>query len=572
MGTAAAHGQMRDGRTEQPKMNDARGAIKALAPAGETTLDVDLTPLTLALRESQHRYQQLVQALPTAVYTTDATGRIQLFNDAAVELWGRRPQAGRDLWCGSWKIYRPDGSPMPLDQCPMAVALKEARVVRGEEIVIERPDGSRRHVLPHPAPLFGPHGAVTGAVNMLVDITHWKLAQSELAQTRDDLAQQLTALRQAKETAEAASCAKDRFLAVLSHELRTPLTPVLMTVAAMEVDENLPHGLRQDVAMIRRNVELEAKLIDDLLDLSRVVNGKLRLQPERVDVNAVVRYVCQVCRPQILEGAIRLHCDLGEHVGRVMADPSRLQQVLWNVVKNAAKFTPEGGNIFIRTRKADARVRIEVQDTGIGIAPDALPKVFDAFEQGDEGITRQFGGLGLGLAISKALVERHGGTIWAQSDGPGMGSTFIVELPRAVPMPGEEEATDPWPSGILNLGRLRLLVVEDNADTARALGRLLRAAGYWVQTADTVAAALEMAAREKFDVLVSDIGLPDATGYELIRRLRERSKLPAIAMSGFGMDEDLKRSRDAGFSEHLVKPVRVSQLEEAIQRAIGGST
>jgi PAS domain S-box-containing protein len=570
MGTAAAHGQNARRQNGTPEMNDARGAIGP-DTSGLTSLDVDLTPLTLALRESEHRYQQLVQALPTAVYTTDADGRIQLFNEAAIELWGRRPYPGRDLWCGSWKIYRSDGSPMPLDQCPMAIALKEARVVRGEEIVIERPDGSRRHVLPHPAPLFDAHGAVDGAVNMLVDITHWKLAQQELAQTRDHLAQQIKALRQAKETAEAASRAKDRFLAVLSHELRTPLTPVLMTVAAMEVDENLPHGLRQDVAMIRRNVELEAKLIDDLLDLSRVVNGKLRLQPERVDVNAVVRYVCQVCRPQILEGAIRLHCDLGEHVGRVMADPSRLQQVLWNVVKNAAKFTPEGGNIFIRTRRADARVRIEVQDTGIGIAPDALPKVFDAFEQGDDGITRQFGGLGLGLAISKALVERHGGTISAQSDGPGMGCTFVIELPRAASAPGEQDTSDPWPSGVLDLGRLRLLVVEDNADTARALGKLLRAAGYWVQTADTVAAALELAARERFDVLVSDIGLPDATGYELIKRLRQRCKLPAIAMSGFGMDEDLRKSRDAGFSEHLVKPVRVSQLEEAIQRVVGGN-
>jgi PAS domain S-box-containing protein len=572
MGHAAADGQnaTADGTVE---MDDARGAIETVAPGG-AMLDFDLTPLSQALRESEDRYRQLVQALPAAVYTTDAQGRIQLFNDAAVELWGRRPQAGRDLWCGSWKIYRPDCTPLPLDQCPMAIALREGRVVRGEEIVIERPDGTRRHVLPHPAPLFDTAGAVAGAVNMLVDITHWKRAQRELAQTRDDLAQQITALRQAKETAEAASCAKDRFLAVLSHELRTPLTPVLMTVAAMEVDENLPHGLRQDVTMIRRNVELEAKLIDDLLDLSRVVSGKLRLQIQRVDVNAAVRYVCQVCRPQILERAVRLHCELGEHVGRVMADPSRLQQVLWNVLKNAAKFTPEGGSIFIRTRRvqADARVRIEVQDTGIGIAADALPKVFDAFEQGDDGITRQFGGLGLGLAISKALVERHHGTIHAQSDGSGKGATFLIELPAAHRIPGEEDSIDPWPSGTLTLGRLRLLVVEDNVDTARALGRLLRAAGYWVKTADSVASALELAAREKFDVLVSDIGLPDATGYELVRRLREHSKLPAIAMSGFGMDDDLRKSREAGFSEHLIKPVRVSQLEEAIVRAVGGAT
>lgn len=372
------------------------------------------------------------------------------------------------------------------------------------------------------------------------------------------------ALEEARDLAEAANRSKDRFLAVLSHELRTPLTPVLMAASALEMDPKLPAGLRTDMAMIRRNVELETKLIDDLLDLSRITSGKLALRVQPVDLNEAVREVCAICQQQILEKGVRLHVALAPGEAWVRADPARLQQMLWNVLKNAAKFAPDAGEIWVSTRADDARFVVEVRDNGIGIDPEILPRIFDAFEQGEERITRQFGGLGLGLAITKALAELHEGTIAAQSDGPGAGSTFTLTLPGAVATlpaaraPGEAAREgDP----------LRILMVEDHADTAVMLARLLGASGYVVTVATSVGAALEEAARQGFDLLVSDIGLPDATGYELMRRLRERGDMPrGIAMSGYGMEEDVRRSFDAGFNEHLVKPVDVSSLEAAIRR------
>jgi CheY-like chemotaxis protein len=359
---------------------------------------------------------------------------------------------------------------------------------------------------------------------------------------------------------------KDRFLAVLSHELRTPLTPVLMTVAARQNDPELSPDVREDIDMIRRNVELETKLIDDLLDLSRITSGKLRLNPQAVDLNDAVRHVCGICRGQILEKGIRLECTFDAQACEVTADPARLQQVLWNVIKNAAKFTAEGGEIQVMTeRLGHDRATVRVRDNGAGIAPQMLPRIFDAFEQGSPGVTRQFGGLGLGLAISKALIELHAGAIRAQSDGVGKGSVFTIELPMRVPAPHlQPRKSDDGTAR--DSSKLRLLVVEDHPDTAAILSKLLNAAGYSVKTANSAANALSMAATEAFDLLISDIGLPDATGYELMQQLRRQYAMRGIAMSGYGMDDDIRRSRDAGFAEHLVKPINLTQLHDAIKR------
>jgi CheY-like chemotaxis protein len=278
-----------------------------------------------------------------------------------------------------------------------------------------------------------------------------------------------------------------------------------------------------------------------------------------------------MCRAQVLEKAIRLRCEFDPSVGQVTADPARLQQVFWNLLKNAAKFTPEGGEIRVTTSRVDDATRArQVRDNGIGMDPWMLPRIFDAFEQGDERITRQFGGLGLGLAISKALVSLHNGTISAQSAGTGHGSVFTIDLPAPAPAAAPSNASAQKSSnGDGAAAKLRLLIVEDHADTARLLGKLLCRSGYAVETATTAGAALDIASRQRFDVLISDIGLPDTTGYELMRQLRERYALKGIAMSGFGMDEDVRKSREAGFSDHLVKPVQVAQLEQAIHRVTG---
>jgi PAS domain S-box-containing protein len=379
------------------------------------------------------------------------------------------------------------------------------------------------------------------------------------------------ALRQAKEQAEAANEAKDRFLAVLSHELRTPLTPVVMTVAALEEHPDLPPELRDDLAMIRRNIDLETKLIDDLLDLGRVANGKLRLQTELVPLHVLLEHVLDSCAAEARDRGLTIECELSATGDQVIGDPARLQQVFWNLLKNALKFTPSGGRIFVRSGDGAAdSIKVEIQDTGVGVAPDVLPRLFNAFEQGGAGVSRSFGGLGLGLAIARAVVELHGGTIRAASAGEGHGTTFTIELKRAPAPAAGTPATD-LPLRLFEPMSTRILLVEDHADSARTLARLLGRAGYIVKTAASVASALQLIASEPFDILISDIGLPDATGYDLMKQVRQQYHIQGIALSGFGMEHDMQRSRDAGFADHVVKPVNVAQLEALIRRIAAGS-
>jgi signal transduction histidine kinase len=395
-------------------------------------------------------------------------------------------------------------------------------------------------------------------------------ARERQYQARDYFAEQqraAEAVRAARDEAEAANRAKDQFLAVLSHELRTPLSPVVMTIGAMEDDPDLPPRLREDVAMVRRNIDLETKLIDDLLDVSRVITGKLRLRAEQVALHDVLRHVLEVCEMDRASKRLEVVTELRAAADRVTGDPARLEQVFWNLLKNAIKFTPEGRRIVVRTANPEGgRVRVEVVDHGVGIDPTALPRLFNAFEQGNAAVTHQFGGLGLGLAISKAVVDLHGGTIRAESSGPGAGSTFVVELAGSVPAADGEQP--PTASKSSNGRKPRVLLVEDHADTAKALSRLLKNSGYPVTTAATVADALQLADAHPFDLVVSDIGLPDATGYDLMRTLRDRHGIKGIALSGYGLDEDMRRSREAGFLDHLTKPINLPQLEAVIHRVI----
>jgi two-component system, chemotaxis family, CheB/CheR fusion protein len=366
--------------------------------------------------------------------------------------------------------------------------------------------------------------------------------------------------------AEAASKAKDHFLAALSHELRTPLTPVLLRVAALARSPDLPEFLRADLQMIQRNVELEAKLIDDLLDLTRVSRGKLTLHLEAVDVHDLLEHTIAICSEGLEGRTLAIGFEPGAAGRHVRADAARLQQVFWNLLKNAVKFTPAGGTVRVVTRNPEPeRIEVAVIDPGIGIAPEDLPRLFNAFEQGNPAITRTFGGLGLGLAICKALVDQHGGTLSGLSPGRGQGATFTVSL-STVPAP---EAAQPAgaAAGPADPAALRLLLVEDNEPTLQVMADLLELAGHDVKPAATLRAALDLAARHTFDLVVSDLGLPDGSGFNLMRELRDRYGLQGIAVSGFGMEEDLRRSREAGFHEHLVKPVDIDKLKAAIARA-----
>jgi signal transduction histidine kinase/ActR/RegA family two-component response regulator len=392
-----------------------------------------------------------------------------------------------------------------------------------------------------------------------------------------DLAEQKRSegLERAWAAAEAANLAKDRFLATLSHELRTPLTPVLAVISSLEGDGRLPDPLRREIAMVRRNVELEARLIDDLLDLTRVASGKIQLDRRDVDLHEVVEHAVQTsCAGELATGRRRVEVDLAARGHHLWGDAPRLTQVFWNLLNNAVKFTPEGGTITVRTRdESPVRVAVEITDTGVGIDPEALPRIFDAFEQGEPDVTRRYGGLGLGLAITKAIVELHGGTIAVRSRGRDQGTMFSVHLPvgprrsAAVAAPAAEAPEAP-------ITRLRVLLVEDHSDTAVALADLMRMHGHEVRIAGSVAQALATAAAAGdggIDLVISDLGLPDGNGQDLMRQLAERFGLRGIALSGYGMEDDVRRSREAGFERHLTKPVNLEALETAIQQVAAGN-
>jgi CheY-like chemotaxis protein/two-component sensor histidine kinase len=319
--------------------------------------------------------------------------------------------------------------------------------------------------------------------------------------------------------------------------------------------------------MIRRNVELEARLIDDLLDLTRISKGKVRLSLEQVDAHVLLRNALEICQKDIKQKRLVLEVDLKARHVRLNADPARLQQIFWNLIKNAVKFTPQGGCLNIRTSDEDGKeLKVEVSDSGCGIDAELLPKIFDAFEQG--GRTR-FGGLGLGLAISKALVETHHGKIFAESDGPQKGAKFTALFPLSSEIAGSAQPST-TPSTAERRSR-RILLVEDHEDTNRSLTSLLRRRGYHVQPAVSVRSALDLAAQEEFDVLISDIGLPDGTGIDLIKKLHSDRPLFSIALTGYGMEDDVQKSYDGGFEYHLVKPIDLNKLDMLLQQGSVGS-
>ncbi|MEY2559809.1 MAG: hypothetical protein QOG51_224 [Verrucomicrobiota bacterium] len=370
-----------------------------------------------------------------------------------------------------------------------------------------------------------------------------------------------------------ANAAKDQFLALLSHELRNPLSPVIAMVGELEANAPDTPEIRRALEVIRRNVELEARLIDDLLDVTRISKGKLQLSLESASVHEILHRSYEICREDIAAKDLKIEFRLRAEHAFVEGDPARLQQVFWNLIKNSVKFTPAQGRIVIETlNPSPDKIEIRTTDTGIGIEPDQMDRIFNAFEQGQSSITRRFGGLGLGLAISKAMVSAHGGTIKAESRGKDRGATFIVTLaaiatPAAVPVDGgkkapkgeqaqEEPAKGPGP---------RVLVVDDHLDTCTGMKMMLERRGYRVTVAHTADQAVAKTKRQEFDLVISDIGLPDRSGYELMQELSTTKGLRGIALSGFGMENDVSRARAAGFSEHLTKPINFDRLEESIQ-------
>jgi signal transduction histidine kinase len=362
--------------------------------------------------------------------------------------------------------------------------------------------------------------------------------------------------------AQKANQAKDHFLAVLSHELRTPLTPVLAAAQLLQRRPGLSTEIRESLEVIQRNAQLQARLIDDLLDLTRIARGKLELIRKPMNVGTIIERAVEIARPDIDARRLQLRVALKDPPHWVNGDASRLQQVVWNLLTNAVKFTPEGGYVELRCERQDDQVIIEVSDSGIGVEPQDVDRIFDAFEQGGRAMTRQFGGLGLGLAIAKRLVELHEGKISVHSEGRNRGAIFRVQLP----LKNLELAENAQESAEAMPGRShRILLVEDNGDTARMIKMLLEEFGYVVETAADVKQALKAMELANFDLLLSDLGLPDGSGIDLMQELRRRGNaLKGIALSGYGQEQDIRRSKEAGFSAHLIKPADADVLIETI--------
>jgi signal transduction histidine kinase len=404
------------------------------------------------------------------------------------------------------------------------------------------------------------------------------------------------ALDTARARAVAANRAKDDFIAILSHELRNPLAPVVAAVSSIEATPGLPGGVGADLAVIRRNLATQTRLIDDLLDASRVTRGKLGVRREPAcDVHRVLADAVAVCAPEARARGVTLEAaDLAAAHHHAWADPARLEQVFWNLIRNAVKFTPAGGRITVATGNLAGSVarpflQVRITDSGVGIAPDDLTRIFGLFEQGAAAQRPAAAGLGIGLALSKGIVDLHGGTIRAQSAGVGRGATFSVELPTvpapatppsaappvtAAPPPDSDLVPAPMPAPPPHDGDAHgkeILLVEDDPDTGPLLRRFLQKSGYRVTLAGDLRHALREADRRSFDLLISDLQLPDGSGADLLRQIRARHArrgqrpLRAICVSGFAGDADLRESRTAGFERHLVKPIDVEALREVIE-------
>jgi len=368
----------------------------------------------------------------------------------------------------------------------------------------------------------------------------------------------------------AANAAKDQFLALLSHELRSPLAPVIAMVGELEAEAPDTQPVREALEVVRRNVELEALLIDDLLDVTRISKGKLQLSFETISIHQILQRAYEICRKEIEAKNLDVEFRLRATDTYVEGDPARLQQVFWNLMKNSVKFTPENGRIIVETlNPAPNKIEARIIDTGIGIEREKIDKIFNAFEQGQVEITRRFGGLGLGLSISKALIDAHGGKIHVESPGKDQGATFSVELTAVVtPIGGDgekqDQPADREPERAISSHR-RVLVVDDHHDTCIGMKRMLERRGYEITIAHSAEQAVEKVRTENFDLLISDIGLPDRSGYELMREVRLKKDLPGIALSGFGSEQDVNQAREAGFAEHLTKPINFERLEKTMQ-------
>jgi PAS domain S-box-containing protein len=610
-------------------------------------------------------YFRLLDALPAAAYACDAEGLITHFNQRAADLWGREPKLNEptERFCGSIRLFSPDGDPIEHNECWMALAVQEDRAYDDLDIVIQRPDGSRVFGVAHAHPLHDESGVLIGAVNVVVDvserkrgeeaqgrlvaivesaddaiigkdlngvITDWNSGYSaaeavgrpvsmlipsdrmneepdilrrirsgetishyETIRRRKDgtllnislsvspihdahgriigaskIARDIAGQKKMEQALREADRRKDEFLAMLSHELRNPLATIRNSVQLLRMDPG--HAMQRKVlAPLERQVSTLTRLVDDLMDVSRVTMGRVELQRADVGIGRVLRDAAESVRRDMRDRGHSFKISIPATDVVVHADAVRLEQVVVNLLTNAAKYTSDGGTIELSAERDGEDAVLRVRDSGIGIQPELLEEVFELFSQGATTLDRAKGGLGIGLALVKYLVEMHGGSVQAKSDGPGTGSEFIVRLPAVA---ADEQAKRILQDALAAEGgvqehALRVLVVDDNRDSADLQAALLQHNGHKVMTAYNGRDALEVAVSFRPEVILLDIGLPEVDGYEVAYRVRQQPELDGVvlvAMTGYGQPEDRQRSQAVGFDHHLVKPAEFADLQNIL--------
>ncbi|GAP95865.1 hybrid sensor histidine kinase/response regulator [Leptolyngbya sp. NIES-2104] len=507
-----------------------------------------------ALRETEERLRSAIECAKLGTWDFNLLTEQLTWDNGCKTMFGLSIDAEVN-YAQFESLLHPEDLALTNQRVEAAIAPGSSGEFKAEYRVIRASDGAERWISATGQALFDPSGKAVRLIGAVIDITETKQQEAE----RQQLLEREQRLR---EQAEQANRIKDEFLAVLSHELRTPLNPILGWVRMLRAGKCPPAKVPQALETIERNAQLQAQLIEDLLDVSRILQGKLTLNSDSVNLVETIRAALETVQLAAESKAIEVHLHLDSDVETVRGDANRLQQVLWNLLSNAVKFTDHAGRVDVKLSQVGTEAEIQIRDTGKGIRSEVLPYIFDRFRQGDSSTTRQFGGLGLGLAIARHLVELHGGTISAESAGENQGATFTVRLPLSL-FQMQSDAPE-MPKSSRDLAGIKILAVDDEPDNLDFLVFLLEAMGAIVESARSAKSAFEKLSEFQPDLLISDIAMPDLDGYQLIQQIREQINVPAIALTAYAGETNQRQILAAGFQQHLAKPVDPDELVNTI--------